>query len=132
MNAYLAQRTHTHLYSIVNPAVGYKDDTDLQLRTLAHKEEALARKARDERRNGDAATHADLAIRYHLEAEARYRPTAQPPRQLAGTRWETVLIVSIFFVFAMDFLSLVTAAIVAAAPVIFSALQEMVRQVGAL
>ena len=76
----LATITHTHLYAVVMPPAGYKDDADFQLRTLAHKEEALARQARDQRRNLDAQTHADRAIRYHLEAEARYVPTAQPQR----------------------------------------------------
>ena len=46
---------------LVEPPAGYKDDTDYQLRNLAHKAEGEARKARNAGRNWDADYFAALA-----------------------------------------------------------------------
>lgn len=76
----------------VDPPVGYIDDTDYLLRSLAHRAEGDARKARDDQRNGDAAHFAALAVRYHRAAEARYTPAVPVVRQIPeAPKWEGVL-----------------------------------------
>jgi hypothetical protein len=92
---------------LVDPPLGYKDDTDYQLRNLAHKAEGEARKARDAGRNWDADYFAALAARYHKQAAARYRPTVQPhlpPADPLPVRIAIALIVAVFAAFAIGWI----------------------------
>ena len=99
--------TEEMLPAPVEPLAGYKDDTDFQLRSLAHKAEADAQKARNEFRLSDASRLAGLAARYHKAAAARYRPTVQPhlpPVDPLPVRIALALIVAILTAFAIGWI----------------------------
>ena len=100
--------TEEMLPAPVEPLVGYKDETDFQIRSLAHKAEADAQRARDEYRLSDAFRLASLAARYHKAAAARYRPAVQPqpqpPADPLPVRVVLALVVAILTAFALGWI----------------------------